>query len=167
MDERSNVAHAVGLALRGRVGAAEHMLRENSHVEHLFGLTLLKALQALLSEDDRDVTDALAQLQTVNTAALHPVLAACVVLLSSLVLLRTGSMLRGAWALRKAWKAFEVHLDSGEHGDQGGIASAVSFGGGFFLFGCSMLPASVGWVLERIGFRCVQSCRAGAVRGGY
>jgi len=82
-------------------------------------------------------------------------------------------MIRGAFYLRKAWKAYEGCLLKEEKSySNNELCSCLNFGAGFFLFGCSLLPPSVGYLLSAIGFvqdreRGLECLRRSAECSGY
>lgn len=161
-----NVLRAIELVILGKVSDAENILVSRNDCFSRCGFAILKCVQALLSEDPTDVETALSRLEDASsfvesmrsTVVYAQCLGAELTLFTSLLLFRSGSLLKGAFYLRRAWKAYErclhlfpLELDANTATNPN-LCSSLNFGAGFFLFGCSMLPSSVGYVLTAIGF---------------
>lgn len=138
---------AVDAALCGRVDEALRSLADDNGPDAALGRALITSLRALLSESAPDQAEAFGAIESADTPALRPVARAELALFTSLLLLRSSSLVRGAYHLRRAWKGYEAVQRAGAATD-----ASLNYGLGFFLFGCSMLPASIATVLRAIGF---------------
>jgi hypothetical protein len=158
------VLDAIQRVICGRVSEGEAVLEGHSDCFSLCGSALIKSVQALLSEDPKDVEQALGRLEDAQSSVQEALtaggesaaqcLGAECTLFTSLLLFRSGSLLKGAFYLRRSWKCYEqcmalfaremdLSTTTNVH-----LCSLLNFGAGFFLFGCSMLPPSVGYVLR-------------------